>query len=122
MELVTEAKGMIDNLSVEDVRKELSGGAAVLVDVRDQNERVEHGAIPGSVHVSRGMLEFAADPSSPYHKDVLDPKARVILHCAAGGRSALAARTLKDLGYTNVAHLETGFNGWRDAGGAIDKV
>ena len=84
MELVAEAKGMIGNLSVVEVQKELSGGAAVLVDVRDQEERVEHGAIPGSVHVSRGLLEFAADPSHPYHKDVLDPKARVILHCAAG--------------------------------------
>jgi rhodanese-related sulfurtransferase len=122
MELVAEAKAMIDNLSVVEVQKELSGGAAVLVDVRDQEERVEHGAIPGSVHVSRGLLEFAADPSHPYHKDVLDPKARVILHCASGGRSALAARTLKGLGYTNVAHLETGFNGWREAGGTIEKV
>ena len=62
------------------------------------------------------MFEFRADPTSSYHQAPLDPSRRVVLHCAAGGRSALAAATLQDMGYGNVAHLEGGFTAWKDAG------
>lgn len=114
-ELVQDAKGKVENLGVDQVEAELSAGNAVLVDVRDAPE-LAGGSIPGSVHASRGMLEFYADPSSPYHKPELDPGKRVILHCASGGRSALAARTLAELGYGNVAHLDGGFKAWEAAG------
>ena len=122
LDLVAEAKAMIDNLTVEQVQQEIRDETALILDVRDLNERAQAGAIPGSKHVPRGMLEFFADPSNPFHQEFMQPERRIIVHCAFGGRSALAAKTLIDLGYTNVAHLEAGFNGWRDAGGAIEKV
>ena len=114
-ELVTEAKARVENLNPDAVESELASGDAVLVDIRDAPE-LETGRISGSVHVPRGMLEFRADPSSPYHQEGLDPTKRVILHCASGGRSALAAATLKEMGYENVAHLDGGINAWKDAG------
>lgn len=114
-ELVQEARRSIDNLSPEQVEAELASGKAVLVDVRDSSEHA-NGTIPGAVAASRGMLEFYADPSSPYHRKELEPGKRVILHCASGGRSALAAVTLRELGYSNVAHLDGGIKAWEAAG------
>jgi rhodanese-related sulfurtransferase len=119
-DLVAEAKGRIENLSVDEVADELAGGATV-IDIREAEERLERGAIPGSVHAPRGMLEFYADPESKYHRPEFDPDARIILHCAAGGRSALAAAVLQDMGYTNVAHLESGFEGWSKAGRPVER-
>jgi len=121
LDLVAQAKSEIENLSVNQVKQEMESGAALIIDIRDSVERAENGAIPGSEHVTRGMLEFNADPSLPYYKEFFQPDKRIILHCAAGGRSALAAKTLKDMGYTNVAHLETGFRGWAEAGAPIEK-
>ncbi|MGG6462398.1 rhodanese-like domain-containing protein [Solilutibacter silvestris] len=118
-QLVQEAKGSIENLTPDQVEAELSSGKAKLVDVRDAPELMA-GTIPGSIHASRGMLEFYADPSSPYHKAELDPGDRIILHCASGGRSALAANALKALGYGNIAHLDGGFKAWQAAGKPVD--
>ena len=115
-DLVAEAKARVENLGPDAVEAELQRGDAVLVDIRDAPELAENGRIPGSVHVPRGMLEFRADTSSPYHQAPLDPSKRVILHCASGGRSALAAQTLQDMGYERVAHLDGGFNAWKEAG------
>lgn len=115
-DLVAEAKSRIENLDVDAVEREVQAGEAVLVDVRDAPELQEHGRIPGAVHVPRGMLEFRADSTSPYHAEQLDPSKRVILHCASGGRSALAAQTLQEMGYERVAHLDGGFNAWKEAG------
>jgi rhodanese-related sulfurtransferase len=115
-ELVAEAKGRIENLSVDDVAAELESGEAVLVDLREPEELEATGKIPGAINVPRGMLEFRADPTSPYHQPPLDPSRRVIVHCAAGGRSALAAATLQEMGYDRAAHLEGGFTAWKEAG------
>lgn len=117
-QLVQDAKAHVENLTPDQVQAEMASGNATVVDVRDAPE-LAGGTIPGSVHASRGMLEFYADPGSPYHKPELDPSARVILHCASGGRSALAAQTLRELGYTNVAHLDGGFKAWQAAGKPI---
>jgi len=114
-DMVAEAKSQIDLLDPDQVASEVEQGA-VLVDLRGAEERNQNGTIPGAIHADRGLLEFYADPSNPYHKPELDPDKRVILHCASGGRSALAAKTLKDMGYSNVAHLEGGYNGWKAAG------
>ncbi len=119
MDLVAQAKAEVENLSPDEVAAELESGDAVLVDLREPQERA-NGAIPGAIHVPRGMLEFAADPELPYHKPELDRERRVILHCASGGRSALAAKTLKDMGYTNVAHLEGGITRWAEEGKPVD--
>ncbi len=115
-EMVAEAKGRVENLDADAVERELASGDAVLVDVRDPSEATANGSIPGSVNVPRGMLEFRADPASPYHQEPLDPAKRVILHCASGGRSALGAAALQDMGYTRVAHLDGGFKAWKEAG------
>ena len=113
-ELVGEAKQQIENLTPDQVAKELEAGA-LLVDVRESEERKQL-SIPGSVFAPRGMLEFYADPSLPYHKEEFTPDRRIILHCASGGRSALSAATLKQMGYENVAHLDGGIKAWQEAG------
>ena len=118
-QLVQDARSGIENLTPDQVAAEVAAGKALLVDVRDAPERA-NGTIPGAVHASRGMLEFYADPSSPYHKAEFDPGKRVILHCASGGRSALAAQTLKSMGYANVAHLDGGFKAWQAAGKPVE--
>ena len=118
-ELVAEARSRIETISPDDLEGELAAGA-LLVDLREPGEIAEAGRIAGSVHVPRGMLEFRADPSSPYHLDGFDPERRTILHCATGGRSALATAALRDMGYTNVANLDGGVKGWLAAGKPVE--
>ncbi len=120
-ELVAAAKAVVENLTVDQVVSELQDGKAVIVDIRESEERVQNGFIPGAVHLPRGMLEFYADPTSPYYRSEIAPDKRVILHCAAGGRSALAARSLQDLGYANVAHLDGGLAAWAAANQPVAK-
>lgn len=115
-DMVTEAKSRVENLSVSDVAQELESSDALLVDIREPGERAQTGAIAGAVEAPRGMLEFWADPTSPYHRDEFRPDRRVILHCASGGRSALAADMLQNLGYEHVAHMDGGFKAWEAAG------
>ncbi|GAA4478350.1 rhodanese-like domain-containing protein [Enteractinococcus fodinae] len=110
-DMVTEAKSRVENLDPTQVAQEQERGA-VIVDLRDGPEIKENGKIPGSVHIPRGMLEFRADTTSPYHDASLNPDRRIILHCASGGRSALGAMTLQEMGYTHVAHLDGGFKSW----------
>jgi rhodanese-related sulfurtransferase len=119
-DLVAEAKQRVENLSVDQVAAELDGGDAILIDVREQVERDQQGVIPGAVHAPRGMLEFYADPTSPYHRPEFDPDRRIILHCAAGGRSAVGADVLQRMGYGRVAHLDGGFTAWKAAGQPIE--
>ena len=121
-EMIDDARSRVRVVDREELERELAGGEALVVDIRDVRERWTEGAIPGARHVPRGMLEFWADPASPYHKPYMDPERRTILHCAGGLRSALAADTLMKLGYRDVAHLEIGFDGWREAGGAVEPV
>lgn len=115
-EMVAAAKQRVENLSVEETARELEQGDALLVDVREPGERAENGSIPGAVEAPRGMLEFWADPANPYHRDEFQPDRRIVLHCASGGRSALAAATLQELGYQRVAHLDGGMKAWKEAG------
>ena len=120
---VEQAKAKITNLSVEDLQGEMRENADLLVvDLRELQERLMLGTIPGSKHVPRGMLEFWADPQSPYARDYFSEDRRTILFCAAGGRSALAALTLQDMGFTNIAHLEPGFAGWQQSGQTVEDV
>lgn len=120
--LVGEAKAGIENLSPDQVEAELARGDAVLVDLREADERAQNGVIPGAVHVTRGMLEFRADASTPYHHPELRPDRRVILHCASGGRSALGVKTLKEMGYANVAHLDGGIGAWKEQGKPVESL
>jgi rhodanese-related sulfurtransferase len=114
-EMVARAKGQVENLGPDEVAREVEGGA-LLVDIREPSEAEQNGAIEGAVSAPRGMLEFYADPTSPYHREEFDPGRRIVLHCASGGRSALAAATLQEMGYSNVAHLDGGLKAWKEAG------
>jgi rhodanese-related sulfurtransferase len=113
-EMLAEARASIDSVSPQDANAESAAGQVIFLDVREPVEWEHH--ITGAVQVPRGLLEFAADPASPSHKEGLEPDRRVIVYCRSGSRAALATATLKDLGYENVANLEGGFNAWREAG------
>jgi rhodanese-related sulfurtransferase len=119
--LIAAAKAHIENLSPAAVAGEVAGGEVLLVDIREAEERAQHGSIPGAIHTARGMLEFAADPTSAYYHPAFDPGARIILYCASGGRSALAASMLQLLGYTRMAHLDGGLKAWLAAGLPIER-
>ena len=121
-QMVAEAKGHVENLTPEQVAAELDAGDVTLVDIREDDERVQNGAIPDAVRAPRGMLEFWADPTSPYHREEFDPARRTILYCASGGRSALAADTLQRMGYGNVAHLDGGIKAWKEGGHPVEDV
>ena len=115
VQLVIEAKQHIECLTPEAVAEELARGV-LLVDVREPAERVTHGFIAGGKLVPRGVLELHADPASPAHDAAFDRKRRIIIHCASGGRSALAGHTLRQMGFEDVAHLEGGLAAWVAAG------
>ena len=119
MELVTAAKAAIENLAPNDVAEELRHGVVLLVDVREADETAR-GIVPGAILAPRGMLEFHADPGTPYHLEGFDPARRVIVYCAAGSRSALAARSLHTLGYRDVAHLDGGIKAWIEEGRPLE--
>ena len=115
-DLITDARTRVTHLTPTDLAAEVDAGDPLLVDLREPGELDASGVIPGAVHAPRGMLEFWADPSSPYHRSEFDPARRTVLYCASGGRSALSAAVLQDLGYHDVAHLDGGITGWVDAG------
>jgi rhodanese-related sulfurtransferase len=119
MENVKAAIQEVENLSPQQVADEMKKDDVVIVDLREANE-LESGKISGSIHAPRGMLEFYADPSLPYHKPEFDENKRIILHCSAGGRSALAAQTLKQMGYSNVAHMDGGMEAWKENNLPVD--
>ena len=113
--MLAEANAVIETVSVSDLAYHLEDAGGVLVDVRETVERARDGGIAGSVHVPRGLLEFQADPDSPAYNDALRPEDRIILYCGTGGRSALAAKTLLDMGFEDVSSLGGGYAAWRIA-------
>ena len=113
--LLAQANAEIETISVGDLAYIDEEPDVIIVDVRDLFEREKEGRIPGSLHASRGMLEFHADPESPAHLESLIPDNRIILYCGTGGRSALAAKTLMDMGFSEVASLAGGFAAWKAA-------
>ncbi len=116
MELVKAAKKDIVNLTPLEVKAELAKGNVTLIDIREPAELEQNGVIAGAVSAPRGMLEFYADPATPYYKSEFNKDKRIILQCASGGRSALAVATLKQMGYTNIAHMDGGLKAWKEAG------
>jgi rhodanese-related sulfurtransferase len=116
MSMVDEATAQIQTLSVVAARALLGHEDVLLIDLRDVRELEREGIVPGAVHAPRGMLEFWVDPASPYHKPVFDESKRWVLFCAAGWRSALAAKTLLDMGVPNVAHIDGGYTAGKAAG------
>ncbi len=120
-QLLDEAMAEVETLSVEQARQLHGQDDVIFVDVRDGTERAKTGGIPGSVHVSRGFLEFQIDPESPMHNPAFASGKRFVLYCGSGGRSALAAKTAQDMGLAEVCHLGGGFGAWVNAGGDVDK-
>jgi rhodanese-related sulfurtransferase len=119
-EMLAAANGAVPAISPQDAKALIERGQALVVDVRDGTEVQATGKVQGARHVSRGMLEFRADPDSPSHDKAFDRDKTVIVYCASGGRAALAGKTLKDMGYKDVRNLG-GFKGWADSGGAVEK-
>lgn len=120
-DLVKAAKQEIENLTPRQAYDEIMKGNITVIDIREPDELKQTGTIAGAVNAPRGMLEFYADPSLPYHKPEFDKEKRIILYCASSGRSALAVKTLKEMGYTNVAHIDGGIKAWETAGLPIAK-
>src|ERR1700687_5604049 len=118
--LLAAAEREIETLSVEDAAKLHGRDDVVFVDIRDPREQTREGKMPGAFSCTRGMLEFWIDPESPYHKPVFAQDKRFIFFCAGGWRSALAAKTEKEMVLENVAHVEGGFGAWRQAGGPAE--
>ena len=118
-DMLAAANAAVPKITPDEARALLTQGKALVVDVRDAPEVEKTGKIAGAVHVSRGMLEFRADPASPYHDKTFSKDRTVTVYCASGGRSALAGKTLKDLGYTDVRNLGA-FKDWAESGGAVD--
>jgi rhodanese-related sulfurtransferase len=119
-QMLEAANAAVPKISPETAREIIANGNALVVDVRDTPEVQASGKIAGAVHVSRGLLEFRADPDLPSHDPNFSKDKDVIVYCASGGRAALAGKLLKDLGYERVYNLG-GFKDWADSGGAIEK-
>lgn len=122
--LVDEAMAQVRTYSVEEMKARAGADPKLqLVDIRDVRELQAEGTVPGAYHAPRCMLEFWVDPESPYHKKIFaDEGKEFVLFCGAGWRSALAAKTLQDMGMTNVAHIDGGFTEWVKQGGPTETL
>ena len=118
-DMVARANAEIRTIPVEEAKTLLEDDNTVFVDIRDVRELERDGMIPGAMHAPRGMLEFWVDPESPYHKEIFASGKTFVFYCASAWRSALATKTLQDMGLEPVAHLEGGFGGWKKADGPV---
>lgn len=119
-QLVAEAEAEIETLPVDDAIAMHGDDGVIFVDIRDPRELERDGAVPGAMHVPRGMLEFWVDPESPYFKDTFGEDKRFVFFCAGGLRSALATHTVQSMGLQPVAHVQGGFKAWKEAGGPLE--
>ena len=114
-DLLAAANQSVPKLAPADAAAKMRDGNVLVLDVRDPTELQQSGKIKGALNVSRGMLEFRADPDSPYYNPAFQKDKTILLHCASGGRSALAGKTLQDMGYTAVFNIG-GFKDLAEAG------
>lgn len=119
-QLLAEANAIVETLSIGEAAQLADKDDVTFVDIRDVRELAAEGKMPNAVHAPRGMLEFWVDPESPYYRDVFaqngEPAKRFVFFCAAGWRSALAVKSLMDMGMENVCHIEGGYSAWKEAG------
>ena len=120
-EMVNAANAELEVLTAEQAIALHGDENVTFVDIRDVRELWRDGAVPGAWHVPRGMLEFWIDPESPYAKEEFQSGKKFVFFCAGGMRSALAAKVAKDMGLSPIAHIETGFRGWKEAGGPTEE-
>ena len=119
-QMMEAANAVVPRLTLSQAREIIVKGNTLVVDVRDAPEVEKSGKVAGAVNISRGMLEFRADPDSPYYDKNFAKDKTIILYCASGGRSALAGKVLKDMGYGDVYNIGS-FKDWAEGGGAIEK-
>ena len=119
-QMLEAANAAVPRITPPQAREMMAKGNALVIDVRDAPEVEKSGKVRGAVHISRGMLEFRADPETPYHDKNFTKDKVLILYCASGGRSALAGKVLKEMGYSQVYNLGA-FKDWAESGGAVDK-
>ena len=116
-DLVDEANQLIKTLDVIEVSSLVKNNECILIDIRDIRELWKEGTVKNSKHIPRGMLEFWLDPQSSYFKEhKIDLKKKLILYCALGMRSALATKSLVEMGFKNVAHINGGFDSLKQSG------
>jgi rhodanese-related sulfurtransferase len=118
-QLVAEAEKEIETISIREALDVHGSDEVVFVDLRDVRELWREGLIPDAYHCPRGMLEFWIDPESIYYKDIFACGKKFIFYCNLGWRSALAAQVSQQMGLTPVAHIDGGFDAWKQAGGAV---
>ena len=119
LDIVAEARAMVPAIGQQDAAAMMGADNVLVVDVRDRGEVAETGMVEGAINVSRGMLEFHADPATPYYNAAFAKDKTIILYCASGGRAALCGRALMELGYTDVRNLGA-FEDWVENGGAVE--
>ena len=119
-QLLEAANAVVPKVTPAQAREMMAKGNTLVVDVRDAPELEKSGKVAGAVHHSRGMLEFRADPESPYYDKSFARDKTIIIYCASGGRSALAGKVLKDMGYGQVYNIGA-FKDWAESGGAVEK-
>jgi rhodanese-related sulfurtransferase len=119
-EMMDAANAAVPRITPAQAQDMVAQGNTLIVDVRDALEVVKSGKIAGAVNVSRGLLEFHADPDSPSHDKSFAKDKNVIVYCGSGGRAALSGKVLKDMGYDRVYNLG-GFKDWAESGGAVEK-
>jgi rhodanese-related sulfurtransferase len=119
-QMMEAANAAVPKITAAQAKEMIAGGNTLVVDVRDGTEVAQTGKAAGAVHVSRGLLEFRADPELPTHDKNFALDKNIVLYCGSGGRAALAGKMLKDLGYEKVFNLG-GFKDWVESGGAVDK-
>ena len=119
-DMLAAANDAVSTIDMPEALNLMQSGHSLVVDVRDATEVQASGKVKGALHVSRGLLEFKADPESPTYEAALKKDKVILVYCASGGRAALAGKTLKDMGYADVRNLGS-FKAWIDAGGEIEK-
>jgi rhodanese-related sulfurtransferase len=120
-QMMEAANAAVPRITAAQARDLIATGNTLIVDVRDAPEVDKSGKVAGAVNVSRGMLEFRADPDSPYYDKDFSKDKTIILYCASGGRSALSGKVLKDMGYGEVYNLGA-FKDWAEGGGTVEKA
>jgi rhodanese-related sulfurtransferase len=118
--MMEAANAAVPRITPVQAKEMMATKDTLVIDVRDGPEVAQTGKVAGAINVSRGMLEFRADPETPYHDKLFDKTRTMILYCASGGRSALAGKVLKDMGYAQVYNLG-GFKDWAESGGQVER-
>ena len=118
-DFMEEANAVVPKMGPEDAIAKYNAGGGVFVDVRDSGAIAKTGTIKDAHRIARGMMEFVADPATPFHNEALQKDAEIYLICGAGGQAALAGKTLIDMGFTNVTNIG-GFPAWKEAGGPTE--